>query len=538
MATAAEQNTLRIALVGNPNTGKSTLFNALCGMRQRVGNYPGVTVETKTGRLVLTGRTIEVVDLPGTYSLAPQSPDEMVAIDLLLGCRGCAAPDMVLVIVDASNLERNLYLVSQVLELGRPTLLALNMTDVARSRGIELDVTRLEQQLQIPVVAIQANRRLGLECLKSRIESLCEIGGLQTPAAAGASRESVFPACFQDEVQGMRQLLIERPVQRYLVERLLLDCGGYLEHELLADHPEVVHTELAAARRRLAEAGHAVPGIKALARYEWVDRVLHGVVTRPVQRPRTLSDRIDAVLTHRLWGTLVFLLVMLVVFQAVFRWAEPLVRGTEALVRLVGDLAGVRWPKVHCGADCGWCYCGRGQCPGLPAADFNPLSVYRAAGGLRLHGTSCVLDGPADVRVGLSGKSFIPLLSSFACAVPGIMATRVIENRRDRLTTILVAPLMSCSARLPVYTLLISAFVPPAEYLGGIVSLPGLTLLSLYTLGMLVTAAMALFLKRTLLKGETPPFVMELPSYKVPSLQVVLHRMQTMAGRLYAERAR
>ncbi len=513
-------------MVGNPNTGKSTLFNALSGMRQRVGNYPGVTVETKTGSLTLNGCTVQLVDLPGTYSLAPQSPDEMVAIDVLLGCRGCEPADMVIVIVDASNLERNLYLVSQVLELRRPTLLALNMTDIARSRGLVLDVELLEKQLQIPVVPIQANRRLGLDRLKSRIESLCENGGVAVVGDPLAGTGSVFPEPFQDELAGLAELLADRPLPRYLVERLLLDCGGYLEHELLADRSPDVHAQLAAARRRLAEAGHAVPGVEAQARYAWVDRVLEGVVTRPDRRMQTWSDRIDAVLTHKLGGTLIFLVLMMVVFQSVFRWAEPLMGWTEAAMALVGDLAGA---ALAAGALRSLIVDGVVAGVGsvlvfLPQIFilFLFIALLEDCGYMA---RAAYLMDKLMVRAGLSGKSFIPLLSSFACAIPGIMATRVIENRRDRLTTILVAPLMSCSARLPVYTLLIAAFVPQTDYLGGIVTLPGLTLLAMYLLGILVAVAVALLLKRTLLKGETPPFVMELPSYKWPSLRVVLYRM-------------
>ncbi|NIL98359.1 MAG: ferrous iron transport protein B [Planctomycetales bacterium] len=526
MSISTRKDTLRIAMVGNPNTGKSTLFNALSGMRQRVGNYPGVTVETKTGSLTLNGCTVQLVDLPGTYSLAPQSPDEMVAIDVLLGCRGCEPADMVIVIVDASNLERNLYLVSQVLELRRPTLLALNMTDIARSRGLVLDVELLEKQLQIPVVPIQANRRLGLDRLKSRIESLCENGGVAVVGDPLAGTGSVFPEPFQDELAGLAELLADRPLPRYLVERLLLDCGGYLEHELLADRSPDVHAQLAAARRRLAEAGHAVPGVEAQARYAWVDRVLEGVVTRPDRRMQTWSDRIDAVLTHKLGGTLIFLVLMMVVFQSVFRWAEPLMGWTEAAMALVGDLAGA---ALAAGALRSLIVDGVVAGVGsvlvfLPQIFilFLFIALLEDCGYMA---RAAYLMDKLMVRAGLSGKSFIPLLSSFACAIPGIMATRVIENRRDRLTTILVAPLMSCSARLPVYTLLIAAFVPQTDYLGGIVTLPGLTLLAMYLLGILVAVAVALLLKRTLLKGETPPFVMELPSYKWPSLRVVLYRM-------------
>ncbi len=526
MSISTEKDTWRIAMVGNPNTGKSTLFNALSGMRQRVGNYPGVTVETKTGRLVLDGHQVQLVDLPGTYSLAPQSPDEMVAIDVLLGCRGSQPPDMVVVIVDASNLERNLYLVSQVLELRRPTILALNMIDVARAGGVQLDVPRLERQLGIPVVPIQANRRRGLDLLRSRIAELSAAHPSSQEAAETPGPPSVFSDLFCEEIDQLELLLAERPLPRYLVERLLLDCGGYLEHALLAGRSADVHDGLAAARRRLAAAGQPVPGVEAEARYGWVDRVLQGVVSRPAARRRTWSDRIDTLLTHKLWGTLTFVLLMLVVFQSVFRWAEPLMGWTEAGVGVVAQLAG---NALAAGALRSLIVDGLIAGVGsvlvfLPQIFilFLFIALLEDCGYMA---RAAYLMDKLMVRVGLSGKSFIPLLSSFACAIPGIMATRVIENRRDRLTTILVAPLMSCSARLPVYTLLIAAFVPPSEYLGGLVTLPGITLLAMYTLGIAVAVAMALLLKRTLLKGETPPFVMELPSYKWPSLRVVLYRM-------------
>jgi ferrous iron transport protein B len=520
MATATEQSALRVALVGNPNTGKSTLFNALSGLRQRVGNFPGCTVETRIGKLRHDGHSYELIDLPGTYSLAPHSPDEMVAVDVLLGRdRDTPPPDAVIVIVDASNLERNLYLASQVLELERPTVLALNMLDVARQRGIEIDLETLSTRLGIPVVALQANRRVGLDALKNAVAKMAIQGG------GARAAEDIFPPEFRAEVAALAELAGDG-LPRYLVERLLLDSSGYLEDVLLDSDHRAASEQLAAARARLADAGIPAPAVEAMSRYGWVGRVLDGVVTRPATRTTTASDRFDRVLTHRLWGTLILAGLMLLVFSSVFRWAEPAMGAIEA---------GTEWLGGHVDA---WLADG-------PLKSLLVDGVIAGVGGVIVFlpqifilfffvaaledcgylARAAYLMDKLMVRVGLSGKSFIPMLSSFACAIPGIMATRVIENRRDRLTTILVAPLMSCSARLPVYTLLIAAFIPDHRYAGGWLGLKGLTLFAMYTLGVVVAAGVAFALNRTLLKGETPPFVMELPSFKLPSLSTVVHRM-------------
>ena len=527
MATATNQRSPTIALVGNPNTGKSTLFNALCGVRQRVGNYPGVTVEKKVGYLVHESQRYELVDLPGTYSLAPRSIDEMVAVDLLLGRRSdVPVPDAVICIVDASNLERNLYLLSQVLELGRPTILALNMTDVAEKRGIRIDVERLRRQLGIEVVELVAHRGVGLNELKSALAGVV--------GRKAASRVSPLPAVFQQEVMQLDSLLAasgdhingDERLPQYLIERLLLDASGYLEDSLLKHRDGALADALQQARGRLAEAGCPVPAVEAIARYEWVASVLEGVVQRVGEERIAPTDRIDRLLTHKLFGTAIFALVMVVVFQSVFRWATPLMNAIDTAVAAFGDIVGSL----------------------LPAGALNSLLVDGMIGGVGAvlvflpqifilfffialledcgyMARAAYLMDKLMVRVGLSGKSFIPLLSSFACAIPGIMAARVIENRRDRLTTILVAPLMSCSARLPVYVMLIAAFIPNRKYLGGLVSLPGLTLFAMYLLGIVTAVAVALILKKTLLRGETPPFVMELPSYKWPGPRTVFFRM-------------
>ena len=528
MSVASPPRPLVVALIGNPNTGKSTLFGGLSGLRQRVGNYPGVTVEKKIGRTEFHGRPFLIVDLPGTYSLAPRSLDEMVAVDVLLSRRDDVEPiDVVLCIVDASNLERNLYLVSQVLELGLPTVVALNMVDVAKTKGLAIDLARLRKQLPVPIVPVQANRNIGLEDLKREL-------------AAAASRQrapidSPFPEPFRREVEKLSRHDSDNqhtanghaPLPRYLIERLLLDTSGYLAASGLSV-PESLQNEVQQSRMRLAAAGLPVPGVEAIARYRWAAQVLEGVVQRPPERTITASDRLDRVLTHRVWGTLVFLALMLLLFQAVYYvpdftyantaldWLKGL--AAEGVARVVpeGALRSLLVTGVIEGVG--------GVVVFLPQIFtlFFFIALLEDCGYMA---RAAYLMDKLMSRIGLSGKSFIPLLSSFACAVPGIMAARVIENRRDRLVTILVAPLMSCSARLPVYALLIAAFIPARSFLGGLVTLPGLVLFAMYSVGIVAGIAVAWILKKTLFRGPTPPFVMELPSYKVPDPRVVLHRM-------------
>ncbi len=548
IATATRQFT--VALIGNPNTGKSTLFTALCGVRQRVGNYPGVTVEKKIGRLTHGPHQYQLIDLPGTYSLSPRSPDEMVAVDVLLGRRDDQPmPDAVICIVDASNLERNLYVVSQILELGRPTVMALNMVDVAESRGLKIDAARLADRLGVPVVPIQAHRRRGLEELKRALD--------QAVRAGTAPPASPFPEAFQREVIQLQQWVAGQACHsvalpetlrcaqrdsargdsdawpRYLVERLILDVGGYLEAGGFMD--EALREQVRAARDRLKQAGLAVPAVEAMSRYAWIGRVVEGVVTRPTVRPVTVTDRVDRILTHRFLGTAILAVLMAAVFCSIFLLAKVPMDWIEGGVKAVG-----KWVEG-----------------GMPKGDLQSLivnGVIAGVGGVVVFlpqilllfffialmestgymARAAYLMDKLMARVGLSGKSFLPLLSSFACAVPGIMAARVIENRRDRLTTILVAPLMSCSARIPVYALLVGAFIPTDTRLGWL--LPGLVFFAMYVLGIVVAVLMALLLKRTLLKGQTPPFVMELPSYKLPSPGMVLYRM-TERGWAFVRRA-
>jgi ferrous iron transport protein B len=513
LITSPAAGALTVVLVGNPNTGKTTLFNTLSGLRQRVGNYPGVTVESKKGQMTCCGRSFDLIDLPGTYSLAPRSPDEMLAVDVLLGRQaGEHRPDVVVAIVDASNLERNLYLTTQVLDLGVPVVVALNMIDIAQRHGVTIDAERLGRQLGVPVVPIQANKGRGLDELRQAISA--------TAGGAAPARTAPFPEAFERETADLQEA-VGPEVPAFLVRRLLLDVGGFTEQRLADWHGLNVQALVQAARQRLAAGGCTVPAVEARSRYAWIREAVAGCIRRPAQRPVTWTDRLDRVLTHRLWGSLLFLLVMAVVFQAIFTWARP-------LMKLIGD-----------GKD----FLAATLRDTLPPGPFTSLltdGVIEGVGSvviflpqiLILFAFMAILEDCGYMaraaflmdrvmsRCGLSGKSFIPMLSSVACAVPGIMATRVIEDRRDRLTTILVAPLMSCSARLPVYILLIGAFLS-----AGPAWLPGLVMFALYGLGMIAAPLVALTLKRTLLRGQVPVFVMEMPPYKWPSLRLILRRM-------------
>jgi ferrous iron transport protein B len=516
-----------IALIGNPNTGKSTLFGALVGLRQRVGNYPGVTVEKKTGSMEHEGRRYAVIDLPGLYSLAARSRDEMVAVNVLLGRYDNLPPaDAVVAIVDSSNLQRNLYLLSQVLDLGLPTVVALNMVDVAAGQGISLDVRRLERELGVPVVPMQAHRRIGVDELKAALSRVV--------AAGPAPRPSPLPEAVRREAEGLAALAQQAAdrggvvprLPAWLAQRILLDAGGHLEQAIRGDGDGRLREELPAARERLAEAGFRVPGVETAARAAWGSRVCEAAVRQPREPRPTASDRADRLLTHRLWGTAVFALVMLGMFQAVFVGAGPLTHAIESGISLLGRLL-----ESHVAQGAlrsllvGGVLAGVGSVLAfLPqiAILFLFLAVLEDCGYMA---RAAFLMDRLMARVGLSGRSFIPLLSCFACTVPGVMACRVIDNERDRLTTILVAPLIPCSARLPVFTLLIAAFIPARTYAGGLVGLQGLVLVGLYVLGIATAVLAALLLKRSILRGRTPPFLMDLPTYKWPSLRTALHRV-------------
>jgi len=526
-AVAAAAKLLRVAVLGNPNAGKSTLFNALTGLSQRVGNYPGVTVEKKVGAMASSAGRLDLVDLPGTYSLAAHSPDEMVAVDLLLGqAPGEPRPDALLAVVDASNLERNLYLVTQLLETGLPVVVALNMMDVAEGRGVHVDAAALSERLGAPVVPTRADRRIGIDALRAAIAAAAA-GGLPPrpahrfapppPIAAGLAllREKLAPGWAH--ARG-------RPVHEVELLRALVDEGGHAEARLIAALP-AAREELARARAA-ARAEAPLSALEAQGRYRYLRQLTAGCVRRDPPPRQTWTDRLDHVLTHKVWGALVFAAAMVLLFQSIFTWARPLMEAIDAGFGRAGGWIGAWMPEGALRS-----LLIDGVIGGVGAiVIFLPqiLLLFLFLGILEDCGymaRAAFLMDRLMARVGLSGKSFIPMLSGFACAVPAVMATRVIENRRDRLATILVTPLMTCSARLPVYAVLIAAFVPPTRLLGGFLSLPAVTLLALYLLGIATAVAMAFLFKRTLLRGPTPPFVLELPTYKWPAPRVLAARL-------------
>jgi ferrous iron transport protein B len=518
---------LYVALTGNPNSGKTTVFNALTGMRAKVGNYAGVTVERKEGRLLNSprDREIRVLDLPGTYSLSPQSLDEQISRDVLLNrLPELPSPSLIVVVVDASNLQRNLYYATQVIELGHPTLIALNMVDVAENNGHLIDLDKLSRALGVPIIPVVANSGKGVPELRQKIISLAP--GESAPAAPLQFCE--LPPTFAAEVSTLAQMLGEHFHERRrqaAAEALLILTNEKALASSLEHYPAAIQRAVTAARSRLEAAKVDWQGAAIEARYARVTAIHQSVVTESFQNRETFSDKLDHVLTHKIWGTLIFVLIMGVMFQSIFSLARLPMDLLQYAVDWFGGLVGGAIPPGPLNS-----LLVDGAIAGVGAViAFLPqiLLLFFFIGLLEDTGymaRAAFLMDRLMSKVGLHGKSFIPMLSSFACAIPGIMATRTIESPKDRLVTILVAPLMSCSARLPVYTLLIGACIPDIRVLG-FFKLTGLTMLAMYLLGIIVALLMAWLFKKTLLKGETPILIMELPPYKRPLVRVVMRHM-------------
>jgi ferrous iron transport protein B len=512
------------ALVGNPNCGKTTVFNALTGLRQKVGNYPGVTVEKKEGRLLLPdGDAINLIDLPGLYSLTPRSPDEAIARDVLFGHRkDVAQPDGIIHVVDASNLERNLYLTSQLLDLGLPTVIVLTMTDIAERTGQTIDIPALEQKLGVPIQPVVASANRGLSGLRDKIQHLAQT---PVPAVRGWS----LPKLAEEEVVRLSERLQKQhntPPMQSVTEAIGLLMQERLRPEEYGRWSADVLALIRDGQAKFDTEGLDFPGAVVQARYEWARQVCADVLKKPMGRGAvTLTDKLDRIFMHPFWGYLIFFGVMAFVFQTIFTWAN-------VPMNWIGS--GVGWLQNFVTAH-------------MPAGPLQDLLVNGIIAGVGTTLTflpqilllfffialledtgymarAAFLMDKVMSKVGLHGKSFIPLLSSFACAIPGIMATRTIDDRKSRLVTILVAPLMSCSARIPVYTLMIAAFIP-ARRVVGIFTLPGLTMLVMYFLGTVAAFGMAWLFKKTLLKGQPPVFFLEMPPYHKPSARTVLMAM-------------
>lgn len=515
-----------IVLTGNPNCGKTTLFNALTGLRAKVGNYAGVTVERKEGRLLGASPELNarVLDLPGTYSLSPQSLDEQISRDVLLNrLPELPPPSLIVIVVDASNLQRNLYYATQVIELGYPTLVALNMMDVAEANGHLIDPERLAAELGVPVAPVVASENHGLAELRQLI-----LSALSKPAPLEVHRFCKLPQLFTEEAATLASLLAQTFEERrpQAVAEALLILSNEKSIASSAEHyPSRIRDAVSAARQRLETAGIDWRAAAIEARYLSIASIQEAATIEMAPPGETFSDRLDRVLTHKLWGTLIFIAIMALMFQSIFTFArlpmDALQSGVDwlagAVGRLIppGDLNSLLSDGVIAGVGAVIVF--------LPQI----LLLFLFIGFLEDTGymaRAAFLMDRLMSKVGLHGKSFIPMLSSFACAIPGIMATRTIESPKDRLVTILVSPLMSCSARLPVYTLLIGACIPSITVLG-FFKLTGLAMLSMYLLGIIVALLMAWLFKKTLLKGETPLLIMELPPYKLPLMRVVLRHM-------------
>lgn len=500
------------ALVGNPNCGKTTIFNALTGLRQKIGNYPGVTVEKKDG-VFFTQHGVKqfLVDLPGTYSLAPQSPDEAVTRDVLLGVQnGTQPPDRVVCVVDASNLERNLYLVSQVLELGIPTVVVLNMMDLVEAKGEKIDTEQLARLLDCPVVAVRANS--GDVAAKLRV-------ALSKPSPQASGFAVVIP----EAVSTVLQRLQENPPAGFSMDDPSLRSRLLLALAATPEKPDA----LTPYREKLSQLLPSWRDDVIAARYSRLQEMVDETIQYTGGAQADFTDRLDSIVTHPVWGWFIFLGLMTAMFLSIFVFANYPMDFVDGIFQGVSG-----WVTAH-----------------MPAGDLRDLltdGIIAGVGGVLVFlpqimilflfiglledsgymaRAAFIMDRVMN-KVGLHGKSFIPLLSSYACAIPGVMATRTIENPRDRLATILVAPFMSCSARLPVYALMISTLIP-----GGIASAgkkAGIMLL-MYLLGTGAAFLFALIFKRTILRGEPPPLVLELPPYRMPGLWTVVQHMLSRA---------
>ena len=444
-----------VALIGPPNSGKTTLFNRLTGLRQKVANYPGVTVEKHVGRARLPHeRAVDIVDLPGVHGFSARTLDEKITRDVLEGrMQGLRAPDALILIVDATRLESQLMLVEPVLELDLPTLLVLNMSDELEERGGRVDDARLAARLGVQIARTNAREGVGID----RVQSFL----------AGVARRAI-------EVRDRVVANVPTRVQLPMVDAF-------------------------AARRRLvreivSDAGFVPPG------------------------PSGWSERLDAICLHRVWGPLIFLAVVLLVFQSIFTWAVPFMDGIEALIAGSGEWIATTLPDTWYRSllvDGVWAGVGS-------VIVFLPqiLILFLFLGILEDSGymaRAAVIADRMMYRVGLQGRAFLPLLSGYACAVPAILAARTVDDERDRLATIFVTPFMTCSARLPVYALLIAAFIPAQPLLGPVLGLRAGVLLGLYALGILAAVGTAFLLKRTLLRAQPSSFLMELPPYRIPT---------------------
>jgi len=504
-------STIKIALVGNPNTGKSTLFNLLTGLNQKIGNFPGITVDKKVGYCKLaSGRQAEIIDLPGTYSLYPKSRDEGIVFQVLADKSNTAHPDLVILVADATNLRRNLLLYSQVADLGIPVLLALNMTDMARKEGINIDVNKLSLRLGIQVVAISARSNTGLDKLREAMANATPIATQEAGTdvkilAADAIKEAKAILNTDNDYYALQVLHQHR------------DLGLYTEPE---------HARFEDIRQSFQFESTKLQAAETIARYRYLSTVLSGVVEDTgALKKFVASDKIDAVLTNRFWGFFIFLFILFFIFNAIFSWSSyPMELIEKSFVWLAesghahlpdGLLTNLVLDGILAGLG--------GVVIFIPqiAILFAFISILEDTGYMAR--VTFMMDKIMR-KFGLSGKSVVPMIGSLACAVPSIMSARNIESWKDRIITIMVAPLVSCSARLPVYTLLISLIIPDQKIFG-FISMQALALMGMYIIS-IVSAILVAFVMKLIIKAkEKSYFIMELPVYRMPRWTNVLFTM-------------
>lgn len=511
-----------IAICGNPNCGKTTIFNAITGLSQHVGNYSGVTVEKVVGNFTSPqdpSQKFDIVDIPGTYSLSAFTPDEYIAASALFGdIEGEKEPDAIITVIDATNLERGLYFLLQILEIGKPTLVVLNMIDLARRRGIDISCEKLSKALGgVPVIEVIGNKAVGIDKLKVETTKLVE------------REKCKYRSRYDDQTEHLIERLIEARTSsvrsRAHALRVVFDVSGEAEKRFVNESSEEMIRLVKEGRDKIKEvygslysAETGVLTKKAAALYEHA-------VTLVKTKPMTKSERIDRVILHPFLGPVILAVMMVFVFQAIFSWAEPFMNLIDSAFGLISGLVQssmAEGPLRSLLTD--------GIIGGVGSVlVFIPQIVFLFIFIAVLEDSGYMPRAAFLVDrmfrwCGLSGKSFIPMLSSFACAVPGIMATRTIEDRKLRLITIMVAPLMTCSARLPVYAIMIAAFIPYKLVLG-FFNLQGLVLTMLYMLGIVVAIIVSFVLKKTIYKTERGTFLMELPTYKVPTFKSVFIRV-------------
>lgn len=493
---------LRVALVGNPNTGKSTLFNVLTGLNQKIGNFPGVTVDKKTGYCDLSdGRRAQIIDLPGTYSLYPKSRDESIVFSVLADKSNPLRPDLVVIILDASNLKRNLLLYTQVADLKLPVIVALNMMDLAKKTGITIDVNTFAQKLGVPVVPISARKIEGIDQLKTAISHANKV----------ALQEDTI------DVESLAPQLIAQITKEIEVENPYYALQLAHQHETLKFLSPTQSDRIEELEQEFSFHSQKTQATETIARYNFINDLLYDTVRKnETAHEESISNKIDKVLTHKIFGFIIFFAILLFIFQSIFAWsAYPM--------ELIADFFVWAQSSLHAV---------------LPAGPLTSLVVDGVMGGLSgvmvfipqiaiLFGFISILEDTGYMsrvtfmmdrlmrKVGLNGKSVVPLIGGFACAVPSIMSTRTIENWKDRMITIMVTPLVTCSARLPIYTLLI-ALVVPNRNVWWLFNLQGLVLTCMYLFS-LVSAITVAFVMKFLLKArERGYFIMELPVYRMP----------------------